>query len=173
MKHERRQIATIRLMMFENLQYRINIFFQTTRNGYLAIWLYGYVAMRLCGYVVMWLLFSSKRIPTTPQHTDSHPCTRLPTWGTRGSLGEGKQQKHKHQTNKQQGLGQMPMMLRGIANCGRILGAYESQPLAGIKNLLGDEEFQVLRQMPTNQSTNKRQSGSPKEYHSLTLRRDQ
>ena len=33
-------------------------------------------------------LFSSKGIPNTPQHTDSHPCTRLPSgfgvWGGRG-----------------------------------------------------------------------------------------
>ena len=26
-------------------------------------------------------LFTSKRIPSTPQHTDSHPCTRPPSWG--------------------------------------------------------------------------------------------
>ena len=30
---------------------------------------------------------SSKGIPSTPQHTDSHPCTRPPSWGTRESLG--------------------------------------------------------------------------------------
>ena len=27
-------------------------------------------------------LFSSKGAPSTPQHSDSHPCTRPPSWGT-------------------------------------------------------------------------------------------
>ena len=34
------------------------------------------------------VFFSSKGIPSTPRHTDSHPCTRPPSWGTRGSLGD-------------------------------------------------------------------------------------
>ena len=33
--------------------------------------------------------FSSKGIPNnTPQHTDSHACTRTPSWGTRANLGD-------------------------------------------------------------------------------------
>ena len=32
--------------------------------------------------------FSSKGSPSTPQLTDSHPCTRPPSWGTRGNMGD-------------------------------------------------------------------------------------
>ena len=32
--------------------------------------------------------FPNKGIPGTAQHTDSHPCTRTRSWGTRGSLGD-------------------------------------------------------------------------------------
>ena len=28
----------------------------------------------------------NKGIPSTAQHTDSHPCTRPPSWGTRGNM---------------------------------------------------------------------------------------
>ena len=31
-------------------------------------------------------VFSSTWIPSTPQHTDSHPCTRPLSWGTRGNI---------------------------------------------------------------------------------------
>ena len=47
--------------------------------GYVAMWLCGSVAMWLwlCSYVAMWL-----GGPLTPQHSDAHPCTRPPSWGT-------------------------------------------------------------------------------------------
>ena len=33
-------------------------------------------------------LFPFEGVPATPEHTDSHPCTSPPSWGTRGNLGD-------------------------------------------------------------------------------------
>ena len=67
------------LKMLEPLEYRINIFQKE--------WNRKSVILESPARVVCIFHLGGLHLPLTPQHTDSHPCDRPPSWMTRANLG--------------------------------------------------------------------------------------